>query len=265
MYPAFFYGFSEENTKFLFFIAFLPKIYYFNIKYVLKREGFMIKFKLVLVVSVAFIFSSCSGDDGKDGANGRDGTICTLEGNTLTCGDRTLTINDGTPGNDGATGAQGTPGVGCTMEQEGDGKGPAIITCGNNPPLVIPMCDGEIYSTKNNVCDSKGNLYGIVTIGTQTWMEEDLKGGTSNKFTWAQANEACPKGWSLPSKADFDALVAGDVGSWGSNADDEWWSSTAHATSETRAYALMNFEGNLLVTPTAKIKTELALVRCIRH
>jgi len=206
-----------------------------------------------IMLAVAFTLS-CSGDDGKDG------TSCTLNGNTLTCGDNTLIIKDGEKGENGENGADG---IGCTLEQDKDGKGPAIITCGTNPPLIIPMCNGEIYSLAKNVCDNNGNLYGIVTIGTQTWMKEDLKNGATDKFTWAQAKAegACPNGWKLPSKADFDVLVAASdfAGKWTSNG--KWW---GEERSETQAYYLDIDGGEANVYQNGD-KTGFSLsVRCIK-
>jgi hypothetical protein len=202
------------------------------------------KFILFLAsIMLTTIFTlSCSGEDGKDG------TSCTLDGNILTCGDKTLVIENG---------------VGCSLEQDAMGKGPAIITCGSNPPLIIPMCNGEIYSLAKNVCDNNGILYGIVTIGTQTWMKEDLKGGANNKFTWVQATAAgaCPNGWRLPSKADFDALVGASdfAGKWADNG--KWW---GEERSETQAYYLDIDGGEASVYQNGD-KTGFSLsVRCIK-
>jgi hypothetical protein len=90
-------------------------------------------------------------------------------------------------------------------------------------------------------------------------MAEDLKGGTADKFTWAQATAAgvCPSGWSLPSKADFDTLIDSgecwdDIGSW--------WSTKE--LDETDAYRL-----HITAVATAvntSPKSALISVRCLK-
>jgi len=206
-------------------------------------KSFLKVVSIMLTVTFAF---SCSGEDGKDGTN------CTLDGNILTCGDKVLVIENG---------------VGCTLEQDAMGKGPAIITCGSNPPLIIPMCNGEIYSSAKNVCDNNGNLYGIVTIGTQTWMKEDLKGGTSNKFTWAQAaaEGVCPNGWSLPSKIDFETLIGtNNFANWNGTSQTSWWSIDEVVDNNNEAYILSTNNSGI---PSVKESDKSAniSIRCIKN
>ena len=78
--------------------------------------------------------------------------------------------------------------------------------------------------TGNLLKDSRdGQTYRTVTIGSQTWMAENLNFETANSFcyndsakycakygrlyTWAAAKKACPTGWHLPTKGEFETLL----------------------------------------------------------
>ena len=86
--------------------------------------------------------------------------------------------------------------------------------------------DTPVYTVETgSVIDERdGQIYKTVTIGTQTWLAQNLNYETVNSFcyndtasycdkygrlyTWNAAMDACPSGWHLPSMAEFETMIA---------------------------------------------------------
>jgi len=109
--------------------------------------------------------------------------------------------------------------------------GNVVSSCPSSSSSV-DLCAGFVDGTKREhygmekaqFCDSRdGKKYVYVTIGTQTWMAENLNIEIGNYecyyevygclYNWNTALNACPSGWRLPRDSDWNVLITAVGGS----------------------------------------------------
>lgn len=99
--------------------------------------------------------------------------------------------------------------------------------------VLLLFAFGAIVACSESFTDERdGQSYDVVEIGGKTWMAENLNfdmaatGASENSasfcpegdsrncskygslYTWAAAQNACPMGWRLPTREEFESLVA---------------------------------------------------------
>ena len=93
--------------------------------------------------------------------------------------------------------------------------------------------EGWVFDSSNTITDPRDSQkYKTVRIGSQYWMAQNLNHATDNSFcykddaygdaycsqfgrlyTWAAALTACPTGWHLPTKEEWQTLIDGTTNS----------------------------------------------------
>ena len=168
---------------------------------------------------------SVKGEDCKNGSDGKNGTN----------GKNVSDDNSGTLSV--VCGPEDNPTSTATIYKAVCGKipyDPAVKFCFNME--LNDLCDGEAFDPETQFCAKRNDVvegvYRKVTIGDQTWMAENLNYNTENSwcgggsemtegdcsvygrlYTYDAAKAACPEGWHLPTKAEFETLITSAGGS----------------------------------------------------
>ena len=130
-----------------------------------------------------------------------------------------------------------------------------IIACGDG--LIEQNAVDPSTVIAGSLTDSRdGQIYKTVTIGSQTWMAQNLNYETVNSYcyrdsasyctkygrlyTWAAATSACPSGWHLPTQTEWNTLFAAVGGSSTAGTklkSTTGWNSSDNSVSGTDAYS----------------------------
>ena len=133
----------------------------------------------------------------------------------------------------------------------------SVISSSSSVSSPVSSWSGGGAGAIGSITDSRdGQSYKTVTIGTQTWMAQNLNYETANSYcygdtssncnkygrlyTWGAAASACPSGWHLPTKEEFETLftvVGGQSTAGKMLKSTSGWSSSGDSVSGTDAFS----------------------------
>ena len=172
-------------------------------------EGYMNRLSLVLISSVALMFVAC-GDSGNGASPQSNADMDVRTYSELpSCAEK----------RDGKTAYVADQEQGYICQ---NGK-----WVEDDDVKVVSATQSDVEGFLTDSRD--GHSYKTVTIGSQTWMAQNLNYETANSYcynenasnctkygrlyTWDAAISACPSGWHLPTKAEFETLFTAVGGS----------------------------------------------------